>query len=800
MADPVYDVNTKQPQTLADDELDQSLAAGKVSYQAGKTVPIVNDKGETATVPAENIQQAIGMGWKVDTPSRQAVRGYIEDNKGIKGDLKVGLGQFVDEGLMGLPELIYDKTGDPLEVAKKDALKKEHDLANSVGGGAGFVANMVYGGPLYKSAAKAGEKSAEMVAQKLGVTAAENLGSRTIGTVAKYIAKRMVAKSAGGAVEGALISAPHAITEAALGDPDLAGESLLAGGLIGSAFGGAGSLVSDAAKGLLNVGKKVTESNNIIKRINEADNLGEFFQKASNEKAVESLGATSGEIKRFLQRKDLQTLGQFLKDEQIVTFPSSKEQIFNRLAEKTSQYGKDLSDTLVRADEIIGSPSIKPAEIYADLKTKIEKDYLPFHAKKGLAEKFEKQIGGLLENPEEAWTLSQANKQKSAYYDTVKNWGLEDREGKDFARYIGSVINDKIESKVAELSPETLKTFKDLKTKYGYLEEAETIAKNAHAKAVANNDFGLTSYVAGAGGLAAGDLGTAATAFVGREGIRRYGDQIAAAAYNKMAGLLHAEKAMKGIAMKLDAIPQILKAMKNPRRPGPRTMGIAATQRLVSPDSRPSRDAKKASFDRVNNLEKLRDTTSNWVGNPAAASEQVAKYTMPISAGGAPNIGAAFNGKMTNALQFLYKAMPKPPRPRSPFAPQYKFRPSDRDMHAFEQKLRVLQDPFVVFEELKNGTLTHDHMDALKTVYPQLHQQMVNKVQQSVINGVDPIPYAQRVKLSLLMDVPMDSSMTPESVKGFQQNFAEQDQSIDKSNAKDVKIAEDTYSDVQKLM
>lgn len=800
--DQVYNVQTRQPEAQAsDEELDQKLAAGQVSYPAGKTIKIVNDKGETATVPSENLQSAVSMGWKVDTPARSAVRQYVEQNEGIKGDLKVGLGQFADEALMGLPELIYDKTGDPLEVAKKEALKKEHDLANSVGGVGGFGASMIVGGPLWKGVGKVGEKVGEQVARKLGVTAAEELGSRTISTVAKDIAKRMVAKGAGGATEGLLFSAPHAITEAALGDPDVAAESLLAGGLIGGAFGGAGSLVTDAAKGLLRTGKKVAEATGLQKVLDNPQGMRQFFKDEAEAKAVESLNPILSQRERLEESKDIQKLGRMLIDEEIVTPFASKKEIYERLADKTDQIGKQMGDNLAKYDAAVGDRVlINSGDLASKIENEVIKKYDHLAAYRGNLNQLRNELE-YLKAANRDWTLQEANAQKSAYGDIIKNWGMDQPVQKKFMNQLYGVFNKEIENKIGgAMGADELKAFQDLKTRYGYLEEAEKIAKKSSAREAAHNDIGLTSYITAGAGAGVMGLPGAVLGLAGREVLRRYGDQIASSMYNKAAGLLFAEQSMKKAAEKLDEIPSILKSLKRGPEVKPRTLGVGITTRLSRPEGRPSKDAKKAAQERVDNLEKLNEHTSNWVGNPAQFMEHVSQFTAPISNGGAPNIGASFNNKMTNAFNYLYKSMPKPPKPRSPFAPKYKFRPSDRDVHAFEQKLRVLQDPWIVFNELKNGTLTENHMEALKTVYPQIHQLMVSRVQQEVMNGVDPIPYSQRIKLSLLMDAPMDDSVTPQAVQQFQANYAAPDDAIDKGNAKDVKIAEDTKSDVQKLM
>jgi hypothetical protein len=79
---------------------------------------------------------------------------------------------------------------------------------------------------------------------------------------------------------------------------------------------------------------------------------------------------------------------------------------------------------------------------------------------------------------------------------------------------------------------------------------------------------------------------------------------------------------------------------------------------------------------------------------------------------------------------------------------------------------------------------------------------MQERVQKEIMKGVKPVPYNQRVKLSLLLDAPMDTSMSPNAILGYQKTYAQgaAGQGVDTGSAKDVRIANDMQSDVNKLM
>ena len=314
----LYNVKNRRVENIDDqDQLHQALVSGSHSYPAGGQVRVLSPDGTPGFVPSENITSAVQGGYRVETGRQRQIREYVESNDGISGALKVGLGQMADEALVGLPELIYDKTGDPLEVAKKEALKKEHELANSLGGIGGFAASLFVGGPLWKGASKAGEattQAARNLGAKISVQAGEEVGKRQATQVAKEIA----AEAAGGAVEGALVSMPHAITEAALGDPSAAAETMLAGTGIGGVFGGGIGL----SKELFGLGKKV--ANESKKLVDEKElTINEIARRTA--KVV--TGVEADDIKYYMKNSD--------RVNQAPSMEAIKDKIDNFVAQKT---------------------------------------------------------------------------------------------------------------------------------------------------------------------------------------------------------------------------------------------------------------------------------------------------------------------------------------------------------------------------------------------------------------------------------------------------------------------------------
>lgn len=237
-------------------DLDRAVAEGTRTFSGGKRVNMVRPDGGVVSLPPDQVKDAISAGYKIEPAASAAVREYAED-QGIKGTMKVLVGQFADEALLGVPETAYDLTADPMERAKKEALKKRNEVANTIGGLAGFGASLFYGGPLWKGIGKGGKIAGEAV-KKVLVEKATQAGLKGGAKEAiANIAIKTAEKAAQMGTEGALVSMPKAVTEAALGDPEAAGETLMWGAGLGTALGVAAGPASKAIGASVNTLKKL---------------------------------------------------------------------------------------------------------------------------------------------------------------------------------------------------------------------------------------------------------------------------------------------------------------------------------------------------------------------------------------------------------------------------------------------------------------------------------------------------------------------------------------------------------------
>lgn len=823
----LYNTETRKPEAV--DDIESAIMNGTHSYGMNDRVNVISPDGETQSVAATELRDAIGQGYRVERPDERAVRQYVDDNKGLGGAAKVALGQFADEALLGLPEMVYEKTGDPLEVAKWEALKKEHDLANTLGGVGGFAASMYAPGvnTLFKGATTAGEAVASHLAEKVLAKSAGEVGKRT----AKEIARGILKSAAQYGTEGAVLAAPQAITEEMLGDPQEAGETLLAGVGLGAVFGAGGEFAGELKK----------RASDLVKaQYLKGATFSDKFRNEAAEKAAEALNPILSQQERLLEPKGMKEVGRTLIDEGIVTPFASAQDMYDRLAQRSQEVGQEigksldvftqLGDVLSTYDSAIGrkplDPLIDPAQVADELEHKVLEKYGNKRAYRKSLAQFADEVQALRDSGEK-WTVAEANAQKAAYGDLINNWGLDQPIHKKFLQSVYDGINDAVEKKIDEISnhplfghgdigtieqmasqapngaeivpqikgllenlgqsigsdgANLLADFKDLKRKYGHLETAEVIAKKSAARESRNNDFSLTSFMMGGAGLVAGSqmtdnpylAGLAGVAgLFGRRWLREYGNQLWSHGLEK-AGILLSEQTMKRAAERLDGIEGVLRKMGEKSPAVNTTTGIlggAVHSSLYKDLFGEPVKSDSTSGAKAERYAKLQDKMMQLQGNPQAAMSQIANVTWPISAGGAPNIGAEFNRKLNDAYQYLMGAMPKPTRPPNPFIAERKYIPTDAELSAFEQKAQVVVDPFSVLDELKAGTLTKNHVEALRTIYPRLYQRIQGKIFEAATNAQTPLSYGQRLKLSLLMGSALDQSLSAQAIQGYQTLF-----------------------------
>ena len=89
----------------------------------------------------------------------------------------------------------------------------------------------------------------------------------------------------------------------------------------------------------------------------------------------------------------------------------------------------------------------------------------------------------------------------------------------------------------------------------------------------------------------------------------------------------------------------------------------------------------------------------------------------------------------------------------------------------YENALDIANQPAFVLAKIKEGTLTAKDIQHLDHLYPALAQSMRKELMEQVIDQVSknkPIPYKTKVSISMFLNQPMDSTMTPLAFQNIQ--------------------------------
>ena len=134
-----------------------------------------------------------------------------------------------------------------------------------------------------------------------------------------------------------------------------------------------------------------------------------------------------------------------------------------------------------------------------------------------------------------------------------------------------------------------------------------------------------------------------------------------------------------------------------------------------------------------------------------------------------PFVADQMEMKAVEAAMFLHSKMPKDPGTVNSFG-KSRWKPDEGELIRWANYVKAVADPVSVLEDAANGTINPQGAEALRTVYPTIfaeaQKQLVQNAEQLQKNS----SYDQRVRLSVLFGVAVDSSVTPEFTK-YSQNF-----------------------------
>lgn len=133
-----------------------------------------------------------------------------------------------------------------------------------------------------------------------------------------------------------------------------------------------------------------------------------------------------------------------------------------------------------------------------------------------------------------------------------------------------------------------------------------------------------------------------------------------------------------------------------------------------------------------------------------------------------PKEGTALAQLGANAVNYLNSLRPAPAK-QSPLDPEPQVTPEQKN--AYVRALQIAEQPLVVVEKIKDGTLLPQDMMTLKTVYPALYTKLASQLTQNLMDAVSndvKVPYPTRMSLSLFLGQPLDSTLLPMNIQAAQ--------------------------------
>lgn len=753
----LYNLQTNKIEKLPEDQIQNAIAAGTHSYGANDMLNIKDtDTGEWGHVPGDQLPKYLASGkYHLETPTEKATNDYIDENQGLKGDAKVFIAKGLNQLALGLPDIAAQYNLDPFDLKRLDALAEDHSVASTLGNVAGFTGSLFVGGPLWKAAGKGGDIAARLVANQLSKAGIE----RGAEGIARNLTAKVATNIAKYGTEGVVISAPAAITEVSLGDPQAAAESLLYGGMFGSLLGSAGAVAPE----IIGAAKKLMPYQSAEEMVNveAAKILG--FQKGTLKKAMQKYGEDApnkiadtilnakiedeaGKLKNVFNYTDT-TKGLLNNVDELISQSGSKLDAIRSKVDNTGERVFDVNNVVNKVDDTFGKKFDTMAES-AKADPLFGKEYQEY-------EGFKNYLANLAPEGTEGYlgaidlkTAAQARSLIWDKYESTKNpmykyaYGLFKGEED---RSINYAIN-KMASKTETTG--LLQDYKKAANDYWAGLQAKQTLINKIAAHEGNRMFGPMEAGAGIiGGVAGGGLGALA-GIVGKKLLDKYGHKAAVAAGRD--GVYIARKAMQKVAEAANNLgSHISTGVKERVGAAANTAsGLSVFNRIFG--SNVNKTDKDNVKQIMNNISELQQ---NGLTDP-----HLEAVTTFLGENGAPETAQAINMYMGNMINYLADKMPKQPQ-ENPFR-QDEWTPSDTQVSAFKRVLHAAENPLSLIDDIKDGTLTKDKVECVKSLYPKIYAKLVDTVHNTIIDGKGRnLPYNTRVKLGMLLGTPIESSI-----------------------------------------
>ncbi len=618
-----------------------------------------------------------------------------------------------------------------------------------------------------------------------------------VESVGRGVGGRVAGGVLSGAAEGALYGAGKTASEAALHDEPLTGEKLVAGATHGAIFGGAAGGLLAGGGALLRGETSGFRPPSGAGEVGGAPrgSIADRLQREADVKTIKAMGGSAGDIRALESRVPggYQRVAQELRqDIEAVTGKSigrhSRESLHEYAVSRNEEMRDQLGTLITKLDDAkTGAPDaaaftqrIRQELIAPKL---IQRGDGSFVAMPG-QEKTVKALGEWVGRIDDAfdgraptfaeWQRMRVGLDKDIFQGTAKA-----SPKVEALRQMRGIMEGELETSgeraAQAMGGSFIAEYQAVKSLYQSTKKAVELTERGLSRDVVNNTFGLTSRIAGtvmgaaglsAGGPVGGLMAGGASALLGKA-VQSRGDVLAADLLGRAATLLGARR----IASRVEArMGRDVAALIRPSNDNAGSLAAA-----FAPPARAAAAPLGVSLtgDRRADYRKLADRVTAAASNPAATTEQVSRSVGELG-DHAPAATAAVIATTLRGLNFLASKLPPSRFDQYSIQPHLQggSRASDSEISRFMRFAKAVDDPLIVLREAKAGTLTRDHVDAVKEVYPLLYDQMRQDVMRHLVDSKSPLAYGARIQLGILLDIPTDKTLSPEFMTAVQATYS----------------------------
>jgi len=202
------------------------------------------------------------------------------------------------------------------------------------------------------------------------------------------------------------------------------------------------------------------------------------------------------------------------------------------------------------------------------------------------------------------------------------------------------------------------------------------------------------------------------------------------------------------------------------------TTGEMAQNEAPEPSALASLAPRRTQPQLPETIQQIREV-QRLAASPDALTERTAA-ALGGAAQASPELAVAMSERAHRAAQFLASKAPRgmsedeatiqPSHARTTY--------SAPELAKFQRYAQAVSDPISVVQDLGRGVVNWEGLEALRTVYPAMYENLRDTVITQVAEHGARLPYNRRIMLSLAFDFPGDRSLMPQHIGTIQGSFA----------------------------